>query len=311
MVTFHDMSAEMYRSGKQGMSVQCQAAWSLHEAVCQRVGRNMKRGGGMIEPDGRVRTKGKVPAPLPGALRGFLGDNRQTESDPKFQNKWAPVCVAWQSPPEDQEWVGGHGSKSFFHSPQSLGIKTCGSRCEHTGSDGATVTGSFVLVEHLMWVLEPERLKLLVTGEQFEPFDTNLRKQAFGGIDGGSSQARRISTLKKQVTKQRLSATKSMNEVMQGSEETKGAEGDVLAVDESTKRDQEHENFKSQKQLANYLVSQINLLSECCRGRSYNPITWLEKSFSYDMLLNLATNDLLPYTFRAAVVHFVRLFTPT
>ena len=86
---------------------------------------------------------------------------------------------------------------------------------------------------------------------------------------------------------------------------------DVLAVDESTKRDQEHENFKSQKQLANYLVSQINLLSECCRGRSYNPITWLEKSFSYDMLLNLATNDLLPYTFRAAVVHFVRLFTPT
>ena len=65
----------------------------------------------------------------------------------------------------------------------ALGIKTCGSQCLHTGSDGAKVTGSFVLVEHLMWVLEPERLKLLVTGEQFEPFDTNLRKQAFGGTE--------------------------------------------------------------------------------------------------------------------------------
>ena len=47
-------------------------------------------------------------------------------------------------------------------------------------------------------------------------------------------------------------------------------------------------------------------MTNMCKGRSYNPVAWLEKSFPYDLLLNLATNELLPHRLRAAVMDFVR-----
>ena len=39
--------------------------------------------------------------------------------------------------------------------------------------------------------------------------------------------------------------------------------------------------------------------------RSYNPIFWLEKVFSFDLLMNMAANPCLPYALRAAVVQLI------
>lgn len=41
-----------------------------------------------------------------------------------------------------------------------------------------------------------------------------------------------------------------------------------------------------------------------CKGRSYNCISWLEQSFSFGMLISLASNKLLPSLVRAACIDF-------
>ena len=54
------------------------------------------------------------------------------------------------------------------------------------------------------------------------------------------------------------------------------------------------------------MVSQVELMTQMCRGRSYNCIDWLARDFSYSMLMNIATNPLLPHVFRAATTDFAR-----
>jgi hypothetical protein len=65
------------------------------------------------------------------------------------------------------------------------------------------------------------------------------------------------------------------------------------------------ERFDKQVKLANYVIAEFDLLTNMCKGRSYNCIHMLEKSFSYGMLMNLATNPYLPSKFTAAVIGFI------
>ena len=70
-------------------------------------------------------------------------------------------------------------------------------------------------------------------------------------------------------------------------------------------RDETERRFRAWVQLAQYVQEQVNLFTAMCAGRSYNSISWLERSFSYQMLMNMCTNPWLPYTVRAAVLQFV------
>lgn len=54
-----------------------------------------------------------------------------------------------------------------------------------------------------------------------------------------------------------------------------------------------------------YVLAQIKLFDKMCTGRSYNVISWLEKSFPYSLLLNMASNERLPHEFRAAVIELI------
>jgi hypothetical protein len=62
------------------------------------------------------------------------------------------------------------------------------------------------------------------------------------------------------------------------------------------------ERYHRQYKFASYVVAELELLSNMSKGRNYNCINWLEKSFSYDMLLNMATNPLLPYNCNAVAM---------
>ena len=71
------------------------------------------------------------------------------------------------------------------------------------------------------------------------------------------------------------------------------------------KEKQRRVRFERHFQLASYCVAQVELMTNMCKGRSYNCIAWLEKSFSYSLLMNVATNPLLPSRCTAAVLALV------
>jgi hypothetical protein len=58
-------------------------------------------------------------------------------------------------------------------------------------------------------------------------------------------------------------------------------------------------------QLAEYTIALIDLFVDMCLGRSSVVTKWLEQSFPYEVLVNLAANSRLPYRFRATVVRFI------
>jgi hypothetical protein len=64
--------------------------------------------------------------------------------------------------------------------------------------------------------------------------------------------------------------------------------------------------MKNQVQLAEYYVGQLNLLGKQCGGRSYNCISWMEKSFSYEMLCSMCYNVHLPPKVRSASSQLVK-----
>jgi hypothetical protein len=65
------------------------------------------------------------------------------------------------------------------------------------------------------------------------------------------------------------------------------------------------EVFGRKKQFTLYIIDQVNLLTEMCRGRCVNAIHQIETCFSYTLLMNMASNPWLPFRFRAAIVHLV------
>ena len=86
---------------------------------------------------------------------------------------------------------------------------------------------------------------------------------------------------------------------------TKGKRAAKVSRAEMAAKAESDAMFRAWSQLAKYVEEQISYLAAMCLGRSYNSIMWLEKSFSYVMLMNLCTNPWLPYTTRATVMQLV------
>ena len=69
----------------------------------------------------------------------------------------------------------------------------------------------------------------------------------------------------------------------------------------------ERQKFLRHLQLADYFVSQLQLLTNLAKGRSYNCIDWLTRDdgFSYTMLIGMAANPWLPYVVRSTVLYLI------
>jgi len=185
-------------------------------------------------------------------------------------NTWNPILVTWRSNP-NKSWGATKGEEDrggLYWTPNELGIPSVGS---HYGQDG-NYLGEYVPIEHLLWALEPGRLSEAVTGKKFEPF----------------SQIKETSP-----------APTSEDFDSKAAKAQRKLRSEVFAT-----RQAEEELFQRNRNLALYVTDQINLLTQTCRGRSYNSILRFEDTFTYEMLLNMATNPWLPYRFRAVVVQF-------
>ena len=92
----------------------------------------------------------------------------------------------------------------------------------------------------------------------------------------------------------------------------------IAGIDER----ESHRVFQWQCQLADFFVSQLQLMTNLARGRSYNCITWLtgkpqrqssdgmvrattSDGFSYMMLIGMASNPWLPYIVRSSVIELL------
>lgn len=64
--------------------------------------------------------------------------------------------------------------------------------------------------------------------------------------------------------------------------------------------------MQAKQQLVQYFVAQLRLFAAMCRGRSYNCIHWLQRSFDYTVLVSVCVNDRLPALVRAAATDLVR-----
>ena len=189
-------------------------------------------------------------------------------------NAFDPVVAAWKAPAvAGGRWTPDCGS--FWHAPQFLGIPMVGLMDTGAPDPKSPLAGGVgklgtVCVEHLMWVLEPARLCEPCTGRAFTPFTDAkaLLAKKMASAHGGLHQSK-----------------------------------EELEAEEKDRARQA--SFKAHHQLASYVVMQFELMANMCRGRSYNCIAWLSRSFSYDLLLNMATNQRLPYRFRTVVVDFI------
>lgn len=139
----------------------------------------------------------------------------------------------------------------------------------------------------VFWIMDPELLCKPVTGEDWRPPAVSKGPKALQG--GGDANNHGNNIKKVPGRKSSLKKEKNPNE----------AESEKIELARATR-------LRRHKQLADYVLAQFMLMTNMCKGRSYNPISWLEKSFPYDMLLNLCSNELLPHRFRAAAVDFVQ-----
>ncbi len=65
--------------------------------------------------------------------------------------------------------------------------------------------------------------------------------------------------------------------------------------------------FKKQSQLASFFVMQLDVMGKMCFGNSDNCQDWLQKDFSYELLVSLINNPYLPAVVRSGFVSFVRM----
>ena len=168
-------------------------------------------------------------------------------------------------------WTGAPrragGCGRLFWDAEGLGLGAAGTR---DSGDGAVGALELVPIDQLLWALEPERLCGPVTGSAWVPF-----------ADEAAVLARKL-----------------------GRGSRRGA-AELSAEEEAEAQEKRRAGaFRRQQQLAGYLVAQMKLLAAMCAGRAYNSIAWLERSFSYELLLNMASNPRLPHVFRSAVVDF-------
>ena len=187
-------------------------------------------------------------------------------------NEYPPVVVLWYSNP-DERWgatAGRDDRGALYWAPKDMNLPTVG-RPVRSKLTGAYI-GEHVAIEMLMWVLEPKRLCEAVTAAKWS--DPNAAGD--GGVGGRQLSEEVDSSFAKARRKQAHRKREAAKEAA--------------------------EAFTRQETLAQCLVDEIHLLTQMCRGRSYNPIGILSKSFSYDLLMNMASNPWLPHAFRANVV---------
>jgi hypothetical protein len=149
---------------------------------------------------------------------------------------------------------------SLWFSPKSMAV---GSSFEVRQLEGVEKPVHLVPLEQIMWVVEPERLCTPCTGKVWIPFEKKKRK-----LNRKASRA-------------------ALMKVVSG--------GSAPDVSTSERKKQ----FENQLLLANFVIAQMELLTQLCRGRSYNVITRLEKVFDYGLLMNITTNPHLPYKLAA------------
>jgi hypothetical protein len=155
----------------------------------------------------------------------------------------------------------------LWWSPESLQVPVV----EKRKIEGLGPGVELVPLENLMWVLDPARLCRPVTGLFWKPFESEKKKKKQAA---GRAGTRRIG-------KANFSEPAYLREKAR------------------------HTRFQRQLQLATFVVAQLELLTETCKGRSYNCIAWIEKSFPFDLLVNISTNPLLPYNLTAVAIMLI------
>jgi len=126
----------------------------------------------------------------------------------------------------------------------------------------------------MLWVLEPDRLGVIMGPKALRRRvggESQMLKgasPALRDVAVGDKALRRVQSLKQRIA------------------------GDDIIFDRA-------------RLFANYIVNQVTFFAQMCRGRCYNVIYNLEKELSYDVLLNMATNPWLPFSFRAEVTHLL------
>jgi len=73
------------------------------------------------------------------------------------------------------------------------------------------------------------------------------------------------------------------------------------------RRKNDTKQFSRMQQLASYFVASLRLLTRMCEGRSYNCISALELSFSYELLINMAASSTVPAVVRCECFNLLRL----
>jgi hypothetical protein len=167
----------------------------------------------------------------------------------------------------NDDWSGGCGS--LWWSPHKLAIDTI------PGSD------ALVRIETFLWPLEPDHLYAKVVGG-----DLNESLPWLAGHAEGKAH-RPSESVKSRVRQRTL-----------------------------TQADHQFsEQFEKHKQIAEYVVDQFLLLADICEGRSAVPIDHFTNMddkqtrhvFSFELLMNMASNELLPRKFRAAVLKLMEV----
>jgi hypothetical protein len=190
--------------------------------------------------------RNRAPAKAPAA---FLGKTKE--------NIYKPIHVAWSG---HFKWTPNCGA--LWWNATALKLPVSGERKE----EGVKAVIQYVPIEHMMWVLDPNKLCKAVTGVHWKPFNRPQKKNM------------------------KRAMRKSM---------------DPLSVSMNLRLKLAQERFDHQFVLASYIVAQLELFTNMCKGRSYNCIRWLESAYSFDMLMNLATNPLLPSKLTGAAIGFV------
>jgi hypothetical protein len=212
--------------------------------------------GSVYRPEGIIVTPDRLRADPQSAPAAYLGRNVAAPEYP-------PVCVAWVGA---ESWHAHCGA--LWWSASSMGLPVAETR---------TVAGvdsiDLVPIEHLLWVLDPDRLCKPVTGRHWQPIVQPSRNAK------GSSM--KVST-----------ANREERQLVH------------LAQSRSVFDAARKVRFERQLALASYVIAQLELYTNMCRGRSYNCVAWLEQAFSYEHLMNLATNPLLPHKCNGAALAF-------
>ena len=172
------------------------------------------------------------------------------------------VYVSWSGIPD---WKSDCDALFWDADVLELNAATAFKVEQRSGVRPARTKPGAVLLESLMWILDPEALCEKVTGRRWgemNPYATETESTRIwedAGL-GGKGSRKSVSDVEKKATIER---------------------------------------FKRQEQLADWFVAQLYLIRKLVFGRSYNNIRHIEKVYTYPLLLSMAWNERLPCALRS------------